>query len=83
LRVSAGALGVPLRLPGFVPREQVAEWMRAADLLAFPSVRLVNGRTEGAPTALREAESVGLPAAVTSDPVALARSIRDLPAFSG
>jgi glycosyltransferase involved in cell wall biosynthesis len=83
LRVSAGALGVSLRLPGFVPRAQVAEWMRAADVFALPSVRLANGRTEGAPTTLREAESVGLPSAVTSDPVALARSIRDLPAFSG
>ncbi len=64
----AHRLGVPLRLPGFVPRGAVADWMRAADLLVLPSVQLSNGRTEGAPTVLREAEAIGIPALVTSDP---------------
>jgi len=50
----AARLQVPLRLPGFVPRAQVADWLRAADLFALPSIRLANGRVEGAPTSLRD-----------------------------
>ncbi len=72
----AGRLGVRLRLPGFVPREDVAHWMRAVDLLLLPSVRLPNGRAEGAPTVLREAAAVGLPALATSDPTQIAQAIR-------
>jgi hypothetical protein len=75
LSALAAALDVPLRLPGFVPRPAVADWMRAADLFVLPSVRLPNGRSEGAPTGLREAAAVGLPAAVTPDPAEIARAI--------
>jgi glycosyltransferase involved in cell wall biosynthesis len=71
----ARRLGVPLRLPGFVPRADVAAWMRAADLLVFPSVRLPNGRAEGAPTVLREAAAIGIPAHATSDPAEISRAI--------
>lgn len=74
----ASRLGVRLRLPGFVPRREVADWMRAADLLLLPSVQLPNGRTEGAPTVLREAAAVGLPALATSDPSQIAEAIRTL-----
>jgi len=78
LRGLAGRLGVPLRLPGFVPRSEVAAWMRAADLFALPSVRLPNGRTEGAPTTLREAQAIGVPTVASADPNELARAIQTL-----
>jgi hypothetical protein len=71
----ADALEVPLRLAGTVPRAEVADWLRAADLFAHPSVRLANGRTEGAPIATREAYAVGIPVVATSEVGALARAI--------
>ncbi len=71
----ADALEVPLRLVGTVPRAEVADWLRAADLFAHPSVRLANGRTEGAPVAAREAHAVGIPVVATSEVAALARAI--------
>jgi glycosyltransferase involved in cell wall biosynthesis len=71
----ARRLRVPLRLPGFVPRAEVADWLRAADLFVLPSVALANGRTEGAPTSLREAAAVGIPCVATADLAELARAI--------
>jgi glycosyltransferase involved in cell wall biosynthesis len=63
----ASELGVPLRLPGFVPRADVARWLRAADVYAQPSIRLANGRGEGAPVATAEARAIGIPVLVESD----------------
>jgi hypothetical protein len=74
----AAALEVPLRLAGAVPRAEVADWLRAADLFAHPSIRLPSGRTEGAPIAAREAQAVGIPVVATSDLSALARAIASL-----
>jgi glycosyltransferase involved in cell wall biosynthesis len=74
----AGALQVPLRLPGAVPRAEVADWMRAADLFVHPSLRLRNGRTEGAPIAAREAGAIGIPVLASSDVAVLARAIAAL-----
>jgi teichuronic acid biosynthesis glycosyltransferase TuaC len=71
-------VGVSLRLPGFVPRGEVADWLRAADVYVQPSVRLANGRTEGAPIATREAQAIGIPVVAASDVVALGWAIRDL-----
>jgi glycosyltransferase involved in cell wall biosynthesis len=71
----AAALEVPLRLVGTVPRAEVADWLRAADLFAHPSGRLANGRTEGAPIAACEAHAVGIPVVVASEVAALARAI--------
>ena len=71
----AAALEVPLRLAGTVPRAEVADWLRAADLFAHPSVRLANGRTEGAPIATREAHAVGIPVVATDEVGVLARAI--------
>ncbi|HKO26835.1 MAG TPA: glycosyltransferase, partial [Solirubrobacteraceae bacterium] len=64
-----------LRLTGAVPRASVADWMRAADLFVHPSLRLPNGRSEGAPIAAREARAIGIPVVATSDVSALARAI--------
>jgi hypothetical protein len=71
----AAALEVPLRLVGTVPRAEVADWLRAADLFAHPSGRLANGRTEGSPIAAREAHAVGIPLVVTDEVGVLARAI--------
>jgi glycosyltransferase involved in cell wall biosynthesis len=68
-------LSVPLRLPGFVSRAAVADWLRAADLYVQPSITLGNGRREGAPVATAEARAVGIPVVVGSDPRLLARAI--------
>jgi len=72
----ADALGVRLRLPGFVSREEVALWLRAADVFVQPSIRLANGRTEGAPFATAEARAVGIPVLVESDVGRLAQGLR-------
>jgi glycosyltransferase involved in cell wall biosynthesis len=71
----ADELGVPLRLPGFVPRDEVARWLRAADVFVQPSVRLENGRSEGAPLATAEARAVGIPVVVASDVSRLAEDL--------
>jgi glycosyltransferase involved in cell wall biosynthesis len=57
----AAQLKVRLRLPGFVPRAQVADWLRAADIYAQTSRTLPNGRTEGTPIATLEALAAGIP----------------------
>jgi len=61
LAALAHRLGVPLRLPGFVQRQDVPRWMTAADLYVQPSRRLASGRTEGLPVATLEALSLGIP----------------------
>jgi len=61
LTAMAGRLGVDLRLPGFVQRQDVPRWMTAADLYVQPSRRLASGRTEGLPVATLEALSLGVP----------------------
>jgi glycosyltransferase involved in cell wall biosynthesis len=76
----AHQLDVPLRLPGFVPRPEVADWLAAADLFVQPSLRLANGRSEGAPLATAEARAVGIPILVESDPRQLADAIRTVTA---
>jgi hypothetical protein len=73
----AARLGVPLRLPGFVPRAEVADWLRAADVYVQPSIRLPNGRTEGAPIATREAVAIGVPLVVASQVETLSSAIRE------
>jgi len=72
----ADELGVRLRLPGFVPRAEVARWLRVCDLYVQPSVRLANGRGEGAPLATAEARAVGVPVLVDHDVLRLAEGLR-------
>jgi glycosyltransferase involved in cell wall biosynthesis len=68
-------LGVPLRLPGFVARAEVARWLQAADLYVQSSIALPTGRTEGAPLATVEAQTVGIPVVIDCDPQRLANAI--------
>jgi len=72
----ASELGVSLRLPGFVPRAEVGRWLRACDVYVQPSIRLPNGRGEGAPLATAEARAVGIPVLVDSDVARLAEALR-------
>jgi glycosyltransferase involved in cell wall biosynthesis len=57
----AAGMGVDLRLPGFVPRFLVGDWLRAADIYVQPSRELPNGRTEGTPVATLEALAAAIP----------------------
>jgi glycosyltransferase involved in cell wall biosynthesis len=50
-------------------------WLHAADVFVHSSVRLGNGRGEGAPVAEREARAVGLPVVSGDDPRVLADGI--------
>jgi glycosyltransferase involved in cell wall biosynthesis len=65
LRELAARLDVPLTLAGVVPRDDVATWLRAADLYAQPSRTLANGRAEGMPLATLEALATGMPVVVS------------------
>ncbi len=76
LQQLAAELRVPLRLPGFVRRDEVAQWLRAAHLFVHPSVQLGNGRAEGAPVALAEARAVGTPVVVEADRMSLENALR-------
>lgn len=60
LRRLAAACGVDLRLTGLVSQATLADWMTAADLLVHPCRSLPNGRSEGAPLAVREALGAGM-----------------------
>jgi glycosyltransferase involved in cell wall biosynthesis len=57
----ATRLGAPVRFVGEVHGDTKRDWLRAADALLMPSLRLASGRTEGMPTTLLEAMQVGLP----------------------
>jgi glycosyltransferase involved in cell wall biosynthesis len=48
--------GVRLHAPGAVPHEEALAWIAAADVLLAPIAR-----GEGAPTAIREAQALGVP----------------------
>jgi glycosyltransferase involved in cell wall biosynthesis len=61
LRARARRRSVSLRLPGYLPRSQLAGWLAAADLYVQPSRPLRSGRTEGVPLATLEALAVGVP----------------------
>ncbi len=62
----AAALGDRVRFLGEVRGDARRHLLLAADVLCLPSVRLADGRTEGAPTVLLEAMCAGCPV-VASD----------------
>jgi glycosyltransferase involved in cell wall biosynthesis len=53
--------GIDLHLPGMLPRSQVADWLKAADVYIQPSRVLGTGRREGLPLSTLEALAVGRP----------------------
>ncbi len=61
----AARSGASVRLEGVVSGEDKARWLAAADVFAVPSRRLASGRSEGAPHAVLEAMSAGLPVVST------------------
>jgi glycosyltransferase involved in cell wall biosynthesis len=50
-----------VEFPGFQSHTEVKQWMRQACVLAVPSVRAMDGDSEGLPTVLCEAQAEGLP----------------------
>jgi glycosyltransferase involved in cell wall biosynthesis len=60
LELQARSRAVSARFLGLRPRDEVARWLTAADVYVQPSRRLPSGRTEGMPTAVREALAVGV-----------------------
>lgn len=52
-------------LPGFVPNDRLAEYMRGHDLLVVPSVVYSNGDRDGIPNVIMEACSLELPVTAT------------------
>jgi glycosyltransferase involved in cell wall biosynthesis len=65
-QIQAAGLADAVRLAGVLPHDQLAERMRAADVLVAPSVPSSDGRREGLPVVLMEAMATGL-AVVASD----------------
>jgi glycosyltransferase involved in cell wall biosynthesis len=75
-RALAAPLGARVRFLGEVRGADKQDLLAAADFLCLPSVRLPDGRTEGAPTVLAEALAAGLPIVATWEAGA-AQLIRD------
>lgn len=63
-------------MPGFVPNDQLAQYMRGHDLLVVPSVIHSNGDRDGIPNVIMEALSVGMPV-VATDVCGIGEVIRD------
>lgn len=61
LELEAARCGVNALFLGVQEHKVVRQWMSEARVLAAPSVRAVNGDSEGLPTVLCEAQSAGLP----------------------
>ena len=57
--------GVRCQFPGFLPIEEVRQWLGRASVVAVPSVVASNGDTEGLPTILLEAQAMETPLVAT------------------
>jgi glycosyltransferase involved in cell wall biosynthesis len=60
-QIAEAALGPFIRLPGWLPRQEVAAALRHADVAVLASCRTRRGKREGIPVALMEAMATGLP----------------------
>lgn len=59
-------LGDAVRFPGFLPHSQVPALLLDSDILAMPSIRKPNGKSDGLPTVLIEALLHRVPVVATS-----------------
>lgn len=68
LRDQAEQLGVRemISLPGRVNWEQLADFLKAADIFVLPSIRDLHGNVDGLPVILLEAMACGLPCIVSN-----------------
>ena len=62
-------------MPGFVPHDRIAEYMRTHDMLVMPSVVHANGDRDGIPNVIMEALSHAMPVAA-SDVCGIAEVVR-------
>jgi glycosyltransferase involved in cell wall biosynthesis len=57
--------GANVEFKGFLPLAEVRDWLGRASLVAVPSVTAANGDSEGLPTVILEAQSMGTPVVAT------------------
>ena len=58
LRDRASRYGIPCKFSGFLPVNEVREWLARSRVVAVPSVVAANGDSEGLPTVLLEAQAM-------------------------
>ena len=75
-QIEESGLGDRVAIDGAHPRAEIAERMRAMDVIVAPSVPIGNGKKEGIPVVLMEAMSCGLPV-VASDLAGIAELVEN------
>jgi len=61
----AAETGANVAFTGFLPLAQVKDWLGRASVVAVPSVTAADGDSEGLPTVILEAQSMGTPIVAT------------------
>ena len=61
----AGQTGADVAFTGFLALTQVKDWLEKASVVVVPSVTAANGDSEGLPTVILEAQSMGTPVVAT------------------
>ncbi|MGH7129107.1 MAG: glycosyltransferase, partial [Planctomycetaceae bacterium] len=64
LQIAAEA-GADVAFTGFLPLDQVKDWLGRASVVAVPSVTAADGDCEGLPTVILEAQAMGTPVVAT------------------
>jgi glycosyltransferase involved in cell wall biosynthesis len=65
LKDAASRAHIPCRFLGFLPVDEVRDWLGKAAIAAIPSVTAANGDSEGLPTTLLEAQAMETPVVAT------------------
>jgi glycosyltransferase involved in cell wall biosynthesis len=65
LKTVASNAGIRCSFPGFLPVEEVRNWLARSRVVAVPSVVAANGDSEGLPTVLLEAQAMETPVVAT------------------
>jgi glycosyltransferase involved in cell wall biosynthesis len=65
LKAIASNAGIRCSFPGFLPVEEVRNWLARSRVVAVPSVVAANGDSEGLPTVLLEAQAMETPVVAT------------------